>query len=250
MGTILSPCPCQSALPTLYLLCVFHLSLSGYQHLYILCFFTVSIIFLVSIHHTGAEGWRGGGGEEGEAKGNIWRRETERADRRWNRCHWRRHKPQWAACAEWPWRRRQRVWVGVSVTVARTYLKLERLLLHKQPLDVNWTPPSLSPLQSSPRQHAAPWPRGWPAWRSRGCRGRGPDTPGRWWRPQTSWGLLWRGTRWCHYGPHGVSDGAASVWLQLPDADGLCAHRWVIWLHQPAAGKSNRQIIVDINICH
>lgn len=68
-------------------------------------------LYAIVLSITGAEGWRGGGGEEGEAKGNIWRRETKRVDGSWSWCHRRRHQPQRAACAEWPRRGRQRVWV-------------------------------------------------------------------------------------------------------------------------------------------
>lgn len=86
--------------------------------------------FLVSLHHTGAEGWRGGGGEEGETEGIIWGREIERVDGRWGWCDRWRHQPQWAARAERPRRRRQGVWVGLNRTQA---YNLKCFSLYKQP---------------------------------------------------------------------------------------------------------------------
>lgn len=112
----MSICPSHS-LP--FCVCIYHCQVISTS---IFLFFTVSVIFLGSLHHIGAEGWRGRGGEEGEAKGNVWRRETERVDRRWSWCHWWRHQPQWATCAERPWRWRQRVWVVTQTQKIKCFM--------------------------------------------------------------------------------------------------------------------------------
>lgn len=103
------------------------------------------------------------------------------------------------------------------------------------------------PFQSSSRQHAHLWPWKRLARRTRGRRARRPDAPGRRRRSQTPWGLLWCRTRWRHHGSHGICDGAASVWLQFPDADGLGSHSGLVRLHQPAAGRSD---IAFSLVCH
>lgn len=121
-----SPCPCQPVLPSHLTvpLCICRLSLpnSWSADFYFwmpqgCCLDFADIpsfsLYLFLACFTGSEGWRGGGGEEGEAKGSVWGRETERVDRGWNWRHQWCHQPQWAARAEWPWCGCQRIWVGL-----------------------------------------------------------------------------------------------------------------------------------------